>query len=161
MPHIHEKIDFTVEVFVINKNKVLLRKHDKYKIWLSVGGHVELDEDPNQAAIREVKEEVGLKIRLLNSIRTPKIFTEQYNELIPPRFMNRHRINDNPEHVTLVFFAESDSDKIIESENEKSRECRWFSMQDIDNEEYNLKEHVKFYAKEALRISNITDDQNN
>lgn len=54
MAHIHEKIDFTVEVFVVFQNKVLLRKHDKYKIWLSVGGHIELDEDPNQAALREV-----------------------------------------------------------------------------------------------------------
>jgi len=35
--------------------KVQLRKHDKYNIWLSVGGHIEPDEDPNQAAIREVK----------------------------------------------------------------------------------------------------------
>ena len=55
MPHIHEKIDFAVEVFVVHKNKVLLRKHDKYKTWLGVGGHIELDEDPNQVAIREVK----------------------------------------------------------------------------------------------------------
>ena len=59
MAHIHEKIYFTVEVFVVYGNKVLLRKHDKYGIWLSVGGHIELDEDPNQAALREVREEVG------------------------------------------------------------------------------------------------------
>lgn len=52
MPHIHEKIDFTAEVFVVYKNKVLLRLHDKYKIWLSVGGHIELHEEPNQAAVR-------------------------------------------------------------------------------------------------------------
>ena len=56
MPHIHEKIDFTVGVFVVHKNKVLLRKHDKYHLWLDVGGHVELNEDPTEAAVREVKE---------------------------------------------------------------------------------------------------------
>ena len=61
MPHIHNKIDFTVEVFIVYDNKVLLRKHDKYGMWLSVGGHIELDEDSNQAALREVKEEVGLE----------------------------------------------------------------------------------------------------
>ena len=64
MSHIHEKIDFTVEVFVVHKNRVLLRLHDKYKFWLSVGGHIELDEDPNQTALREVMEEVGLKVEL-------------------------------------------------------------------------------------------------
>ena len=56
MAHIHEKIDFTVEVFVVYQDKVLLRKHDKYGMWLSVGGHIELDEDPNETALREVKE---------------------------------------------------------------------------------------------------------
>jgi 8-oxo-dGTP pyrophosphatase MutT (NUDIX family) len=68
MAHIHTKpgqVDHTVEVFVVSGGKVLLRKHDKYGIWLSVGGHIELDEDPNQAALREVKEEVGLDTELL------------------------------------------------------------------------------------------------
>ena len=59
MPHIHKLIDFTVEVFIVHKHKVLLRRHDKYKKWLSIGGHIELHEDPVEAAIREVKEEVG------------------------------------------------------------------------------------------------------
>ncbi|MDP2642022.1 MAG: NUDIX domain-containing protein, partial [bacterium] len=64
MPHIHEKIDFTVEVFIVYKDKVLIRKHDKYDKWLAVGGHIELEEDPNQAAVSEEKEEVGLDIKL-------------------------------------------------------------------------------------------------
>ncbi|MFK5282779.1 NUDIX domain-containing protein, partial [Lacticaseibacillus paracasei] len=63
MAHIHEKIDFTVEVFIVHKDKVLLRMHDKFKFWLSIGGHIELDEDPIQAAYREVKEEVGLDVK--------------------------------------------------------------------------------------------------
>ena len=40
LPHIHEKIDFTVEVFIVYKNKVLLRMHDKVKKWLGPGGHI-------------------------------------------------------------------------------------------------------------------------
>ena len=64
MPHIHEKIDFTSEVFIVYQDKVLLRIHDKYGRWLSIGGHIELDEDPVQAAIREAKEEVGLDIEI-------------------------------------------------------------------------------------------------
>ena len=59
MPHIHEKIDYCVEVFIVYKNKILLRMHDKLGIWLSVGGHIELDEDPVEAAIREGREGVG------------------------------------------------------------------------------------------------------
>ena len=56
MAHIHEKIDFTASVYIVFENKVLLRLHDKYNLWLGVGGHIELDEDANAALLREVKE---------------------------------------------------------------------------------------------------------
>jgi len=148
MPHIHEKIDFTVEVFIVCKNKVLLRKHDKYGIWLSIGGHIELDEDPNEAAIREVKEEVGIDIKLASK---PNMFKdEKYKELIPPKFLNRHYINESHEHVTLVYFATSEKDTIIPSEKEKTEEWKWFTIEELDNEKYELRDNIRFYAKKAL-----------
>ncbi len=149
MPHIHEKIDFTVEVFVVYKNKVLLRKHDKYKIWLSVGGHIELDEDPNEAAIREVKEEVGLDIELIGNTPKPE---EGYKQLILPYFMNRHKINETHEHVTLIYFAKANTDKLILSEKETSEECRWFTMDELESSDLEIKNTVREYAKTALKI---------
>jgi 8-oxo-dGTP pyrophosphatase MutT (NUDIX family) len=150
MPHIHDKIDFTVEVLILYKNKVLLRMHDKYKIWLGVGGHVELDEDPNQAALREVREEVGLNVKLVR----PKDFvvteTSAYKELIPPMFMNRNRINDNHEHITLWYFATTDSNKIIQGDSEISDSCRWFSLEELDDPKYQIRESLVHYAKTAL-----------
>src|SRR5262249_52059212 len=83
MAHIHEKIDFTSEVFIVHDNKVLLRFHDKYDIWLSVGGHIEQDEDPNEAAVREVKEEVGLDIELWDGSRLFDT-VDSNQQLIPP-----------------------------------------------------------------------------
>ncbi len=152
MPHIHDKIDFTSEVFVVYDNKVLLRKHDKYKIWLSVGGHIELDEDPNEAAVREVKEEVGLDIELYKSEDISDVGNADYRELIPPIFMNRHRINELHEHVTLIYFAEAFTDKLVLSETEKSEECKWFNLSDLDNPTYNIREKIRHYAKKALEI---------
>ena len=149
MPHLHEKIDLTVEVFIVHKEKVLLRKHDKYKLWLSIGGHVELDEDPTQAAIREVKEEVGLSITLNDHLQDRHEHTERYQELIPPRFLNRHRINEHHEHVCMVYFAYSDSDSIINQEEELSDEIRWFSLGDLESPE--LTENVRHYATCALK----------
>jgi len=60
MAHINEKIDFTVEAFVVHNQRVLLIFHKKLQRWLPLGGHIELDEDPEQALFREVKEESGL-----------------------------------------------------------------------------------------------------
>ncbi len=149
MPHIHEKIDFTVEVFLVYGNTVLLRKHDKYKIWLSVGGHVELDEGPNQAAVREAKEEVGIDIVLTGD--TPH-FEEpgNFRELTAPRFLNRHRINETHEHVTMVYFAKSPTNKIRQGRTEISDETRWFTARDLINPRYGLREDIRFYAEKAL-----------
>jgi len=150
MPHIHDKIDFTVEVFVVNKGRVLLRKHDKYKIWLSVGGHIELDEDPNQAAVREVKEEVGLDVRLFPNGEMKGIRDDKYKELISPRFLNIHDINDNHKHITLVYFATCDSDSLAMSEDERSDGCRWFTREELGEPIYGLKDNVRMHAEKAL-----------
>lgn len=150
MPHIHEKIDFTVEVFIVHKNKVLLRVHDKFKKWLSVGGHIELAEDPIEAAIREVKEEVGLDIELVGN---EKIFHDfdHSRELVPPVALNRHYSDKRGhEHVTLVYFARAKSTRIkAQLEDDKSEECRWCTKQDIET--MDLWPNVRAYALEALR----------
>ena len=146
MAHIHEKIDFTVEVFLVNKDKVLLRLHEKYKIWLSVGGHIELDEEPNQAAIREVKEEVGLDIQLIDELRPFKEESNDYKELIPPKFMNMNRINQTHQHVTLTYFAKASTDQIVP----ESPTDIWKWVDLVELEVMDVKPSIKFYARKAL-----------
>lgn len=149
MSHIHDKIDFTVEVFIVHKNTILLRKHDKYKMWLSVGGHIELDEDPNEAAIREVKEETGLDIKIAGEIMT---FADavDYKELIPPRALNRHKINGTHEHVTMIYFATANENKVVQGETEISDDTRWFTREELDNPDNSIRESVRYWAKNAL-----------
>jgi 8-oxo-dGTP pyrophosphatase MutT (NUDIX family) len=149
MPHIHEKIDFTVEVFIVYKNKVLLRMHDKRKIWLSVGGHVELDEDLEQAAIREVKEEVGLNITLVG-LKPPLKDEFDYKHLIAPHYLGSHYVNDTHKHITCVYFATSNTDVISDSkmEHERAETC-WVTEKELTN--MNLRPNILFYAVEALK----------
>lgn len=154
MAHIHEKIDFCVEVFIVHKNKVLLRVHDKLKFWLSIGGHIELDEDPIEAAHREVKEEVGLDIKIIGEAHGPTDDEEKnrgYKYLIPPRYLGRHPVGESHEHIAFVYFAKTDNDNILESvlDHEKGVETKWFSMEELENTE--LVPNVKFYALEALK----------
>ena len=149
MPHIHDKVDFCSEVFIVYKDKVLLRKHDKYGFWLSVGGHIELDEDPIQAAIREVKEEVGLDVELY--LGDKKLFKKgDYTEIPSPEFMNRHRINDKHEHIIFVYFAKANTDKLILSETEKTDGCKWFTKEELSDPKYEIRENIKLYAETAL-----------
>ena len=146
MPHIHEKIDFVVEVFVVHKDKVLLRLHDKYKIWLSIGGHVELNEDPNQAALREVKEEVGLEVKLYDENQIFKHEERGNKQLIPPIALGRHDINPTHEHVVHIYFATSDTDTVIPEKVDD--QWRWVTKSEIN--QMDLRAEIAFYAKEAL-----------
>ncbi len=148
MAHIHEKIDFTVEVFVVHKDRVLLRKHEKYGIWLSVGGHIELNEDPNEAALREVKEEVGLDV-VLNDTRSFTRHTPQFTELIAPISLNRHRISDTHEHISLIYFARAATDVVIPERD--TDEWQWCTAEDITTMP-DLQPNVAYYAKQALSI---------
>mgnify|MGYP003403966073 CR=1 FL=1 len=149
MPHIHEKIDFCSEVYIVYKDKVLLRKHDKAHKWLGVGGHVELDEVPTQAAIREVKEEVGLDVILVSPRLIPEFNESKYNQLIPCWYMRQNRVDDIHTHIDLIYFAISDSDNVVPEKPDD--EWRWLTMSDLEKNELGMAESNIFYAKEALK----------
>src|SRR5580765_477550 len=101
MPHIHEKIDFTVAIFVVQNRKVLLIHHRQLNKWLPVGGHIELDEDPEAAALREAREETGLEIELLGE--RPPTTGGGTRALISPRFLDIHYISDTHEHIGMIY----------------------------------------------------------
>ena len=150
MPHIHTKpgqLDHAVEVFIVCNNKVLLRKHEKYHIWLGVGGHIELDEDPNQAAIREVKEEVGLDVTL-HSVRSLPANSVNDIELIPPVFLNRHPINETHSHIAYIYIASSKGQNVIPER--ETDEWHWLTKDEIEANQLDLQENIKFYALAAL-----------
>lgn len=152
MAHLHEQIDISVTVYVVHGSTVLLRMHEKYKQWFGPGGHVELDEDPNEAAVREVKEEVGLDVVLWKGnqrFETPE--GDDNRQLIPPVGLQRHHTSPAHEHVDMVYFASSDSDVVqVAYDGDRSDEWRWLTMDELDGLE--LRPDVKFYAQEALRI---------
>jgi ADP-ribose pyrophosphatase YjhB (NUDIX family) len=54
------------QVVLLDGNRILLARHERgdHRYWVLPGGAVEPNEDPKDAAIREVREETGLEIRL-------------------------------------------------------------------------------------------------
>ncbi|MBF6614651.1 MAG: TIGR03668 family PPOX class F420-dependent oxidoreductase [Chloroflexi bacterium] len=53
-----------VNVAIFRDNRILLTKREDYEAWCMPGGHVDPAESIAQAAMREVEEETGLKVRL-------------------------------------------------------------------------------------------------
>jgi len=149
MPHINELIDFTVVALIVYDGKVLLVHHKGLGKWLPVGGHIELDEDPEQALFREIEEESGLEVNIIATRPNLKT-TEARKYLFPPTYLDIHQINENHRHIGMVYFGKAKSDKVKLAEREHN-EIKWFSKDDLDKPEFNLQEDVKFYAKDALK----------
>jgi ADP-ribose pyrophosphatase YjhB (NUDIX family) len=59
------KKHFTASALIIDEEKVLLVYHKQLDVWLYPGGHIEADENPEEALLREVREETGLQIEIL------------------------------------------------------------------------------------------------
>jgi len=161
MAHIHEKIDFTVAIFVVHDGKVLLIHHRKIDKWLPLGGHIELDEDPEQAALREAKEESGLDVELLGE--RPPTTSPGTRALIAPRFLDIHRISDTHEHIGLIYWARpvvgprcrvaSDDRQVVPTtlSSAEHHDIRWCSAEELDNLSPPMSDAVKWYCRAAIR----------
>ena len=161
MAHIHEKIDFTVAIFVVHDGKILLIHHRQLDKWLPLGGHIELDEDPEEAALREAKEESGLDVELLGE--RPPTTSPGTRALIAPRFLDIHRINATHEHIGMIYWARpkvgprcraaTDDQQVVPTTlaHAEHHDIRWCSAADLDKLQPPVSDAVKWYCHAALR----------
>jgi 8-oxo-dGTP pyrophosphatase MutT (NUDIX family) len=147
MAHIHEKIDFTVAIFVVRDSKVLLIHHRKLDKWLPLGGHIELDEDPEQAALREAREESGFDVQLIGE--RPPTTSPGTRALIAPRFLDIHRITDTHEHIGLIYWARPKDGSLTLAPAEH-HDIRWSTAEELENLQPVMSEPVKWYCRKAL-----------
>lgn len=137
---------FNVTVYVLNpKNgKFLFLMHKKLNKWLSPGGHIDENENPEIAALREVKEETGLDVKLIGE-RLPDV-----SDLIRPFGIQLNIINPNEhEHFDLIYLAVPVSDTKEILNEEESKDIAWFDLEqvvalDFDTFEKNKKWCVYF-----------------
>jgi len=161
MAHIHGKIDFTVAIFVVHEGEILLVHHRKLDQWLPLGGHIELDEDPEQAALREAKEESGFEVELLGE--RPPTTSPGTRALIAPRFLDIHRINDTHEHIGLMYWARPKVGSARCADRTPKRgvpatlataehyDIRWCSADELDKLQPPMSDAVKWYCHSAIR----------
>jgi 8-oxo-dGTP pyrophosphatase MutT (NUDIX family) len=147
MAHIHEKIDFTAAIFVVQDHKVLLIHHRRLNRWLPLGGHIELDEDPEMAAYREAKEESGLEVELLGE--RPPTTEPGTRALIAPRFLDIHRITDTHEHIGMIYWARPRSGSVSLAQ-EEHHDIRWCTAAELDKLDPPMTNAVKWYCLKAI-----------
>jgi 8-oxo-dGTP pyrophosphatase MutT (NUDIX family) len=100
------KRHFTATGFVVRGDATLLHWHQRLGQWMPPGGHIEPDEDPVQAVLREIREEAGAEAELLPS-REPLPFASP-GQLPPPYTILVEEI-DGPgephQHIDLIYFC--------------------------------------------------------
>lgn len=94
--------DFTATTFVVWRGGVLLHRHKKLGRWFPPGGHVEPNEVPDEAAVREVLEESGVRVALIGERALPVLEPRQ---LVRPRGVQLETIAPGHEHIDLIYFA--------------------------------------------------------
>ena len=119
---------FCASAFIINPKdkKILLVKHSDYDKWLQPGGHIEDDETPEEAAIREVYEETGIKIKLLGE-RFPR-----EDDLIRPLGVQCNRKKDGNIFFDIIYAAVPNSENPKIKINDESTEIGWFKRNELD-----------------------------
>ncbi len=156
MAHQNYYLDLCVDTFIVNDGAVLLRLHEKYNYWGAPGGHIDAGEDINEAALREVWEEAGMKVELVGPKGWVKIEDGHEKELVPPIFMNRHPITDTHDHSALIFVARSETREVSpQTEADKVAEFKWCTKEDLDElfkKDKRMLPRTYRYASAALEI---------
>ena len=147
MAHIHEKIDFTVAIFVVQNGEVLLVHHRKLDKWLPLGGHIELDEDPEMAALREAREESGLDIELIGE--RPPTTGAGTRALISPRFLDIHRITETHEHIGMIYWARPKNGQLTLAAGEH-HDIRWCAAGELGGLLPPISDAVRWYCLTAI-----------
>ncbi|NCG35025.1 MAG: NUDIX domain-containing protein [Dehalococcoidales bacterium] len=97
---------FTATIFVIYKSKIALHWHNKVEEWLPAGGHIDKNETPVEAGLREVKEEMGIEVEILTKSRYS--FDHLTNIPVPEAILIESVFDKkigNHEHIDFIYFA--------------------------------------------------------
>ncbi|MGE5599195.1 MAG: GNAT family N-acetyltransferase, partial [Bacteroidota bacterium] len=114
---------FTAAVFVVHDGRVLLLRHRALGRWLPPGGHLRPGELPDEAAVREVREETGIVVRLAAG---PQALAPSGPRLLArPAGIQLEEIEPGHEHIDLVYFAVPASGPLEPRGNAESLAVGW------------------------------------
>src|SRR5574341_2150549 len=100
------KRHFTATGFVVDGSRTLLHWHKRLQQWMPPGGHIEADEDPVQAVLREVEEETGLVTEVITTREAARF---AYPQQLPAPYTILVEDIPGPDephkHIDMIYFC--------------------------------------------------------
>ena len=143
---------FTASSWAVNKEKtkVLMIYHNIYKSWAWTGGHADGETDLLGVAIRELKEETGVKnVRILDS----DIFSLEI--ICVKGHVKKGKYVPSHVHLNLTYFLEVDENETLQIKADENSGVKWVNIEDVyktTSEEWMFE---NIYKKINEKIKNI------
>ena len=97
---------FTCTGFLVQGNKTLLLWHPRLRMWVPPGGHLEPDEDPVTAVLREIREETGLEVCPMPSDQSLGIdYPRDLPAPVTILLENSFETGERHQHVDFIYFC--------------------------------------------------------
>lgn len=105
---------------VVADGHILLVDHKNAQLWLPTGGHVEPDEDPRATVVRELREELGVRVSI-DTIESPIMLT----------VTSTVGLTAGHTDVSLWYTVEVERGLHIDFDTEEFHSVRWFPLSKI------------------------------
>lgn len=149
---------FTASAWTLNqeRTKVLTVYHNIYQSWAWTGGHADGESNLLEVAIRELKEETGVKnVKVLND----NIFSLEI--ICVNGHVKRGKYISSHQHLNLTYLLEVDEKEILKMKEDENSGVKWINLEDVEkasNEKWMI-ENV--YQKLNNKLKNMKYIENN
>ncbi|ADQ67794.1 ADP-ribose pyrophosphatase [Halogeometricum borinquense DSM 11551] len=152
---------FTATVYIVNDGAVALHHHERLGIEIPPGGHVDRDEIPHEAGLREVREETGLDAELLDD--TDPVDSPDGRVLPDPRHQMLYDINIHDDgtvghqHIDHIYYATVESRDIDPDGDDEAGAEAWTWYDADELRENDIDPDTTEFALEAIEAAEATE----
>ena len=101
------------------------------------GGHIDPNEIPDNAAIRETREETGIEVKLIGER------IDIQDTLVRPFGVQLNTVEENHEHIDLIYLAIPKKDSKLILNRQESDGIQWYGKDTVLGPEFNTFDSVK------------------
>ena len=150
----NEFAHFTASSWAVNKErtKVLMIYHNIYKSWAWTGGHADGESDLLNVAIRELKEETGIKnVKVLDE----NIFSLEI--ICVNGHLKRGKYVSSHVHLNTTYLLEVDESETLKIKEDENSGVKWVNIEDVQkvSDEQWIRDNI--YMKVNEKLKNIKE----